>query len=72
MLSIQAVLAAGFLFLSGALFFLFSFLLNADKILIAGLVLMLIGIFPLLATLWAEFDQCFPKQNPESDKEDKL
>ena len=72
MLSIQAVLAAGFLFLSGGLFFLFSFLLNADKILIAGLVLMLIGIFPLLATLWAEFDQCFPKQNPESDKEDKL
>ena len=72
MLSIQAVVAAGFLFLSGALFFLFSFLLNADKILIAGLVLMLIGIFPLLATLWAEFDQCFPKQNPESDKEDKL
>ena len=72
MLSIQAVLAAGFLFLSGGLFFLFSFLLNSDKILIAGLVLMLIGIFPLLATLWAEFDQCFPKQNPESDKEDKL
>ena len=72
MLSIQAVLAAGFLFLSGGLFFLFSFLLNADKILIAGLVLMLIGIFPLLATLWAEFDQCFPKQNPESDKEDEL
>ena len=72
MLSIQAVLAAGFLFLSGVLFFLVSLLLNSDKILIAGLVLMLIGIFPLLATLWAEFDQCFPKQNPESDKEDKL
>ena len=72
MLSIQAILAAGFLFLSGVLFFLFSLLLNSDKILIAGLVLMLIGIFPLLATLWAEFDQCFPKQNPESDKEDKL
>ena len=72
MLSIQAVLAAGFLFLSGGLFFLFSFLLNSDKILIAGLVLMLIGIFPLLATLWAEFDRSFPKQNPESDKEDKL
>ena len=72
MLSIQAVLAAGFLFLSGGLFVLFSFLLNSDKILIAGLVLMLIGAFPLLATLWAEFDQCFPKQNPESDKEDKL
>ena len=72
MLSIQAVLAAGFLFLSGVLFFLFSFLLNADKILIAGLVLMLLGAFPLLAPLWAEFDRCFPKQNPESDKEDEL
>ena len=72
MLSIQAVLAAGFLFLSGGLFFLFSFLLNSDKILIAGLVLMLIGAFPLLATPWAELDRCFPKQNPESDKEDEL
>ena len=31
MLSIQAVLAAGFLFLSGGLFFLFSFLLNRSE-----------------------------------------
>ena len=72
MLSIQAVLAAGFLFLSGGLFFLFSFLLNADKILIAGLGLMLIGILPLRATLGYEFDQRFPQQHPESDKEDEL
>ena len=72
MLSIQAVLAAGFLFLSGVLFFLFSSLLYSGNILIAGLVLMLIGAFPLLATLWHEFDRRPPKQNPESDKEDKL
>ena len=62
MLSIQAVLAAGFLFLSGTLFFLFSFLLNADKILIAGLVLMLIGAFPLLRPFGRSSTGAFPNK----------
>ena len=73
-MSIQSVLAAGFLFLGGIFFFLFS---NSIEFLAVGLLLMLIGILPLLATLfpllvalWQEFDRRFPDKTKESDKED--
>ena len=70
-MSIQSVLAAGFLFLGGIPFLAFPFFIrDMYWLILIGLLLLFLGGIPLFACLWQELDRHFPKQNPESDKED--
>ena len=70
-MSLQTILAAGFLFLGGIPFLAFPFSFHDMYwLILIGLLLLFLGGIPLFVCLWQELDRHFPDKTKESDKED--